>query len=147
MNKAEFHNALRILLNLDRDDLPFLDGRAWQRFRTDPFRFFIRADDPTADRLWAAIEARQRGTPACAVGSDDREHRAHTVRGQHPAGEPFNPFEPTLIGALREAYAYIASPDASGVRDGVVEHVYRENGFGRDRDGLMRMIERAIRRA
>ncbi|TXH51334.1 MAG: hypothetical protein E6Q97_18745 [Desulfurellales bacterium] len=63
-----FHNAMRILLNLDRDEIEtegvinMLDAAAdakWERFRTDPFRFFIACDDATAEKLWAMIEKRQ----------------------------------------------------------------------------------------
>lgn len=63
-----FHNAMRILLNLDRDEIEtegvinLLDAAAdakWERFRTDPFRFFVRADDATAEKLWTIIEKRQ----------------------------------------------------------------------------------------
>ena len=60
MTQAQFHNALRILTSIDfhevQDVLP--DGAAWQSFRTDPFRFFIRADDETADAIWRVIERR-----------------------------------------------------------------------------------------
>ena len=66
MNLPEFHNALRILLNLDCHELesagilPTTDAAAWERYQRDPFRFFIRADDATADRLWELIGTRQR---------------------------------------------------------------------------------------
>ena len=65
MDIREFHNALRILLNIDRDELEAVgvidhaDHNAWGTFTRDPFRFFIRSDDATADKLWAIIEARQ----------------------------------------------------------------------------------------
>jgi hypothetical protein len=55
-----FHNRLRTLLNLDHADVAFLSSSEWTKFQTDPFRFFIRCDDTTARRLWAAIETRQR---------------------------------------------------------------------------------------
>jgi len=61
----EFHNGLRILLNLDFRDLVqarvFLpdDNEAWQRFQRDPFRFFIRADEEVVDRIWDLIQSRQ----------------------------------------------------------------------------------------
>lgn len=62
---AEFHNALRILLNLDFRDLvqagilqPHDDAR-WEQFQHDPFRYFIRAGDATAERLWGLIASRQ----------------------------------------------------------------------------------------
>ena len=55
MEQRRFHNALRILLNLDRSDLEAAgviaaaDHNAWGTFHRDPFRFFIWADDATAD--------------------------------------------------------------------------------------------------
>lgn len=70
MTLAEFHNALRILTSIDRYELVAFkvidpdDGAAWQAFRTDPFRWFIRADDERAERLWRIIQARQPRTVA-----------------------------------------------------------------------------------
>ena len=61
----EFHNALRILLNIDFCDLVQAgivqahDNAHWEQFQRDPFRYFIRADDTTAERLWDCIESRQ----------------------------------------------------------------------------------------
>lgn len=65
MSRREFHNALRILLNLDRHDLVEHgvmgadEPDAWWAFGQDPYRWFIRADDATAEKLWRLIEARQ----------------------------------------------------------------------------------------
>lgn len=64
MNFAEFHNGLRILLNIDRDELEAAgvirhrDHNQWGTLHRDPFRFFIRADDETAAKLWALIQER-----------------------------------------------------------------------------------------
>ncbi len=64
MTFAEFHNGLRILLNIDRDELEAAgviqhgDRRAWGEFRTDPFRWFIRASDERADKLWTLMKER-----------------------------------------------------------------------------------------
>ena len=64
---GRFHNALRILLNVDCHELieagvlKAEEEVAWTRFRSDPFRFFIRADEATAGRLWNLIERRQPG--------------------------------------------------------------------------------------
>ena len=61
---AEFHNMLRIMVNLDREDLEFAgiiqrgDHNAWGTFRRDPFRWFIRADDQTARKLFTLIHNR-----------------------------------------------------------------------------------------
>lgn len=66
MTLEEFHNGLRILLNLERHvlvDAGVLrpsDVNAWGTFVRDPFRFFIRADDRTAEKLWALMKKRMR---------------------------------------------------------------------------------------
>lgn len=67
MNLREFHNALRVLLNLDRDVLVNAavlvddDAVSWALFRRDPFRWFILADDEAVKRLWALMETRMKG--------------------------------------------------------------------------------------
>ena len=61
---AEFHNALRILLNIDMDQLEDAgviekgDSKAWFSFRDDPFRWFITAPDTIAAKLWLLVEKR-----------------------------------------------------------------------------------------
>jgi hypothetical protein len=61
---ADFHNMLRIMTSLDAHDLEAAgviqrgDHNAWGTFRRDPFRWFIRADDETARKLWTVIERR-----------------------------------------------------------------------------------------
>ena len=51
MNKRQFHNALRILLNIDHWDVEWMPRLEWQVFIANPHKFFIACDDPTADRL------------------------------------------------------------------------------------------------
>jgi len=57
----------RVLLNLDRGELeraavlPRGDHNAWGTFHRDPFRWFIRADDATAEKLWGLVERRTAG--------------------------------------------------------------------------------------
>lgn len=64
MTLREFHHALRVLLNLDRHELDAAgvirrgDHNAWGTFRRDPYRFLIRADDATAEKLWALMQRR-----------------------------------------------------------------------------------------
>ncbi len=66
----DFHNRLRILIGIDRDELvaagviPQGDHNSWGTFRRDPLRWLIRADDATAEKLWTLIERRAGGTPA-----------------------------------------------------------------------------------
>lgn len=64
MKQNEFHNGLRILRSVDRDELEAslnerLPDRKWEKFSDDPYRFFIGADDETADAIWRCIAARQ----------------------------------------------------------------------------------------
>ncbi len=76
MTQQEFHNALRILMVIDRWDVKWMDDMEWQEFIANPHRFFIRADDPTADALWAVIEKRNRlGANARAALAAAREGR------------------------------------------------------------------------
>lgn len=64
-----FTNRVRSLYNIDKSVIdaalrgigePPLDIIEWERFRDDPPRFLIRADQPTATVIWRCIEARQR---------------------------------------------------------------------------------------
>jgi hypothetical protein len=66
MTFEQFHNALRILLCIDRRELEQIgviegpsDNEEWDAFRRDPFRWFIRADDETAGKVWRLIQKRQ----------------------------------------------------------------------------------------
>lgn len=60
---ATFHNRLRKLLNIDMYELIRAgvieadDTAAWERFSESPWRWFIRADDDKARKLWAIMEA------------------------------------------------------------------------------------------
>jgi hypothetical protein len=58
MTFGEFHNALRIMLNIDQHETG-LDKAAFATFQADPFRWFIRASDENARKVWAIIEDRQ----------------------------------------------------------------------------------------
>ena len=72
MELADFHNRLRVLTSIDmkelveagviaRPEYPNYWGdvrKAYDRFAADPFRWFLRTDDETAEKLWALIEKR-----------------------------------------------------------------------------------------
>ena len=69
-----FHNALRIMVNIERHELAdgglVLSPEGWWAFQSDPYRWFIRASDADAVKVWALIESRQRPrafAPADAV--------------------------------------------------------------------------------
>lgn len=77
MSFHEFHNGIRILLNIDKweldeagVDLPMTGKRSWQEFRDDPWRFFICCDTPTAMKIWSIVERRQQPVrPAVSLGA------------------------------------------------------------------------------
>lgn len=51
-----FFNAIRILHSLDAHELP---GVPFDAFNDNPAEFLMRADDPTTDAIWSAIQKRQ----------------------------------------------------------------------------------------
>ncbi len=59
MTSREFLNRARGLHCLDFDQVRFLGAERWPLFRNDPIGFLIRADDATADQIWAALEKDQ----------------------------------------------------------------------------------------
>lgn len=64
MTFREFHNGLRILLNIDRHELVEAgligahDNNAWGGFRRNPFIWLVRASDEQAAKLWELMERR-----------------------------------------------------------------------------------------
>ena len=65
MNYPEFHNALRILMNIDQDELVNAgvlisgDHNAWGEFRRDPFRWFILVPDEVSEKVWQIIKLKE----------------------------------------------------------------------------------------
>ncbi len=72
MDLRGFHNWLRILISIDRHELEAAgvistgDHNAWGTFHRDPFRWLIRADDASAEKLWLLIERRAGAAPTGA---------------------------------------------------------------------------------
>lgn len=62
MSRAAFLNRLRSLFNVDRDQLLELTWGEWARFREDPVRFFMAANEVQAAAIWREVERRQRVT-------------------------------------------------------------------------------------
>lgn len=58
MTCHQFTNALRILRSLDPHELRPLPPRVVDAIMNDPVDALIRADDPTAAIVWAAMVAR-----------------------------------------------------------------------------------------
>ena len=67
MEYSEFHNALRILLNIDQDTLVNAgalmsdDHNAWGDFRRNPYRWFIRVPDEVSKKVWQIIKKKMGG--------------------------------------------------------------------------------------
>jgi hypothetical protein len=67
LERDRFHNACRILLNIDKDELEkagvmALDqvgGSDWDRFNRDPLMFMLKLPTPRFEALWSLIEDRQ----------------------------------------------------------------------------------------
>lgn len=78
MDLRGFHNRLRVMISIDRDELEAAgviargDHNAWGTFQRDPFRWLIRADDETADKLWSVIERRASPPPEPATFENGR---------------------------------------------------------------------------
>ena len=64
MEYKEFHNALRIMMNIDRDEMERAklidkgDHNQWGTFRKDPFRWFLRMPDNKALIFWDLLKKR-----------------------------------------------------------------------------------------
>ena len=53
MTLREFHNALRLLHNIDSWDLP--DVEWYSKFAASPVDFFIRCDDERCNLIWEVM--------------------------------------------------------------------------------------------
>ncbi len=71
MTFTEFHNALRVLLNIDGDEFLralwpneepnfLMHDEAWEAFDDDPHMWFIKAPDAAARAIWAIVEERMK---------------------------------------------------------------------------------------
>ncbi|MGX1786875.1 hypothetical protein ACWIGM_09075 [Bosea sp. NPDC055332] len=49
------HNFLRKLMNVEWEQLPFLNDKQKDGFFANPHTFFIRADDETARKIWDVL--------------------------------------------------------------------------------------------
>jgi len=65
MEMQWFHNALRIMMSIDRHELETsgitLRNAEWYSFRSNPYVWFIRANDNDAAKIWQIIVNRQQG--------------------------------------------------------------------------------------
>jgi hypothetical protein len=55
-----FRNTLRILMCIDRGELPELSDAEWASFDGAPVRYFVTAPDAHKDAIWRVIEKRMR---------------------------------------------------------------------------------------
>lgn len=62
MRRHDFRNAICCLHNIDMHQLVEAgiiadgDGKAWQRFSSNPEAFYLRCDDYLQQKLWGLIE-------------------------------------------------------------------------------------------
>lgn len=112
MTFDEFHNALRILLNIDFDqfeqalaDSPEAAEEEWQHFQINPYRYFISADDSVSKALFAIIHERNAGTRQ-RLGSPFPTHAELTSIFNDVAGKSGH--DPVGFIAADAVYARIA---------------------------------------
>jgi hypothetical protein len=90
MNLHTFHNTIRKLFNIEWGQLDFLTDAQKDNFFENPPRFFIAADDETAEKLWGVMfpkppEAKSGAKDAGKVVVDlDRYRKAAEVRPRWP---------------------------------------------------------------
>ena len=57
--KENFHNLLRILINLDHYEVEeVISAEEWPKFRDNPWRWFIIAEDHQSDFVWEKMMER-----------------------------------------------------------------------------------------
>lgn len=103
MDKRRFHNACRILMNIDKDELEnagiiargAVGGSDWTRFNDEPLIFIAKLGDAQYDALWALIEVRQRQTVdsasrawACIEILREEEANSVEILCDNPEGPP-----------------------------------------------------------
>ena len=72
----DFRQALRALFTLEMHELVRAgaivreDYQTWRAFKIDPLRWFLIADDRTAEAVWCAIERRRRRGATTARDAD-----------------------------------------------------------------------------
>lgn len=71
MTFEQFHNGLRLLLNLEGGQLlELLTPVQIDNFYSNPHMFFIRADDTTARKLWDVMYPKPKGPATGEVAKD-----------------------------------------------------------------------------
>lgn len=103
----EFHNALRILGNIERDELlsagVTLTDLQWSVFQTDPFRWLIKASDEDAPKVWALIEARQPKDYVTSKFLDVSAKAAiKALRGLEPTAIMLDTYAPEVFPEVNE---------------------------------------------
>lgn len=85
MSFDDFRQALRALFTLEMHELAQAgaigrdDYQSWRTFRIDPLRWFLIADDRTAQAVWRAIERRRRHAPVAREEAADQSTIARFV--------------------------------------------------------------------
>lgn len=75
-NLNAFHNTIRKLYNIEWAQLDFLSDAQKDNFFDNPPRFFISADDETAEKLWGVMFPKPPEAKAGVVVDLDRYRKA-----------------------------------------------------------------------
>jgi hypothetical protein len=110
MTFDEFHNALRILLSIDQHELVEvgieIDDAEWIKFRDDPLRYFVKAHDDAATRIWSIIGKRQNKPKTNEVTPEFREasERAaiRALRGLEQTAIMLETYAPEVFPEINE---------------------------------------------
>jgi hypothetical protein len=58
INAAALRNILAVMRNIDRDELPAMTDRTWEKFRDDPYRGFLRLADADQAHVASVVSGR-----------------------------------------------------------------------------------------
>lgn len=103
-----FHNAMRILLNIDKPCFDAAVGEAetwrWTAFVHDPLRWFIEAPTGIAKKVWEIVEARQPGRYTANIPASLRADI-----NSEDLTAPLTEAERAAVDADRELSAWVVS--------------------------------------
>jgi hypothetical protein len=94
------HNFIRKLMNLEWDQLPFLNDKQKDGFFANPHTFFIRADDETARQIWDVLYPKPKEPAAGEAAKDaggakvvDLDAYRRVIDAMRPLGPPIRSLE------------------------------------------------------
>ncbi|MCY1308859.1 hypothetical protein D9M70_588990 [compost metagenome] len=105
MTFEQFHNGLRLLLNLEGSELEFLTPVQQDNFYSNPHMFFIRSDDTTARHLWDVMYPKPKGPATGELRGNvvyPREWAAKQTDFEYDTGRPFTSEPSFITGTLTD---------------------------------------------